>query len=926
MDHLSWLHNMSLKEIEEKYQNYLQDKNSVDPQWLKFFEGFEFARNSYSEEEQTHSVISSEFAVIELIQDYRKRGHYFTETNPVRKRRTYTPDLSLSNYGLSEHDLDKEFAAGNEIGLGKTSLRNIIGHLRETYCRSVGVEFMYIRLPNIVEWLRERMESVRNRPSFSADEKKILLKHLAESVYFEKFLQKRFPGQKRFSLEGAENFIPAVHTMIDHASQAGVTDFVFGMAHRGRLNMLANVMHKPVSQIFGEFEGKEFEQEYLLGDVKYHLGHSCQKALSQGRKAQLILAPNPSHLEAVAPIVQGMARSLVDGYHAGFNRVLPVVIHGDASVSGQGVVYEQIQMSELPAHTAGGTIHIVINNQIGFTTDYLEGRSSIYCTDVAKVIQSPIFHVNGDDAEAVAYVMKLAVDYRMKFHKDVFVDLLCYRRHGHNESDEPKYTQPLLYKAIEAHDDPLKIYAAQLMNESVIDEDFLNSIQADYFKVMDAYLEESRQTDKVHLEIFLEDYWKGFERVDEESAVISVDTSVDMDVLLELGRKINSIPPGMKVYSKLQRLLDSRLSMLENDSLDWALAEQLAFATLLNEGSQVRFCGQDVERGTFSQRHAVFTFEETGEKYLPLNNIRDGQGKFEIFNSLLSEYAVLGFEYGYAFFRPHDLTVWEAQFGDFANGAQIVIDQFIASAEEKWGVMNNLIMFLPHGYEGQGPEHSSARIERFLNLCANYNMDVIQCTTPANMFHAIRRHLKRSWRKPMVMFTPKSLLRHPACVSSLADFTSAQFKMVIDDQHVNPSKVRHVVLCSGRVYYDIFNSRMERSAMEMAIIRLEQLYPLDIEMLKSVIGKYPLCEKYTWVQDEPANMGPWGFLSKWLRPMGFALVSRPFSSSPASGSFELHKQRKLKIIEKLFGDCVCERKNKECKMICLGSTPENIQL
>jgi 2-oxoglutarate dehydrogenase E1 component len=928
MDTLSWLHHMSPQEIEELYQNYLKDRNSVDIQWIKFFEGFEFARTSYSEEEPrtVYSDIGKEFRVLELIQDYRKRGHYFTATNPVRKRRTYSPDLNFLNYGLNENDLQIEFAAGNELGLGKSKLSEIIAHLQETYCRSVGVEFMYIRLPNIVDWLRERMETSRNRPDFGADEKKILIQHLAGAVSFERFLQKRFPGQKRFSLEGAENFIPAIHTLIDYGSVLGVTDFIFGMAHRGRLNMLANVMHKPGSQIFAEFEGKEFDEDNLLGDVKYHMGYVFKDKLHGQGEVQLILCPNPSHLEAVGPVVQGLARSISDIRGQGVAKVIPVVVHGDASVAGQGVVYEQVQMSELSAHSAGGTIHIVINNQIGFTTDYLDGRSSIYCTDVAKVIQSPIFHVNGDDVEAVAYVMKLALDYRMKFHKDVFVDLLCYRRHGHNESDEPRYTQPLLYKAIEEHDDPLKIYSKQLIAESLINEQFVNNIQLQYFEKMDKMLDESKQLDKVHMEIFLEDRWKSYIKADEDAIMIGVVTAVELDILLELGRKINVLPAGVKAYSKLKRLLESRQTMLENDAVDWALAEQLAFATLLNEGSNVRFCGQDVERGTFSHRHAVFTFEETGEKYLPLNHLRDGQAKFEIFNSLLSEYAVLGFEYGYAFYRPNDLTIWEAQFGDFANGAQIVIDQFIASAEEKWGVMNNLVLFLPHGYEGQGPEHSSARIERFLNLCANYNMDVIQCSTPSNFFHALRRHLKRSWRKPLVMLTPKSLLRYPECVSSLNDFSSGQFRAILNDYDVNPLDVTHFVLCSGKVYYDIIAARRERNIANMAVVRLEQLYPFALELLQSILDKFPRAEKFTWVQDEPANMGAWGFLSKWLRPMDFTLVSRPFSSSPAAGSSALHKLRQKKIIDKLFGECVCERNSKECKMLCLGSTPENIQL
>jgi 2-oxoglutarate dehydrogenase E1 component len=927
MDNLSWLHHLSPEEIENLYQKYLSDKTSVDEQWFRFFEGFEFARKNFTEEQSVpSSTIGKEFSVIELITSYRQRGHYFTQTNPVRKRRTYSPDLSIENFGLDQSDLDKEFSAGNDVGLGKTTLRNIIDFLQETYCRSVGVEFMYIRLPQIVEWLRDRMEQSRNSSQFSPLEKKHLLHQLSESVFFEKFLQKRFPGQKRFSLEGAENFIPALHTLVDYAAQLAVSEFVIGMAHRGRLNVLANVMKKPEHLIFAEFQGKEFDESHLLGDVKYHMGYVSKRTKPENNNFTLTLSPNPSHLEAVGPVVQGLARSIIEMNDGQLNRVIPIIVHGDASVAGQGVVYEQIQMSELKAHRTGGTIHIVINNQIGFTTDYLDARSSIYCTDVAKVIQSPIFHVNGDDIEAIAYVIKLAVDYRMKFNKDVFVDLLCYRRHGHNESDEPRYTQPLLYKAIENHPDPLTIYATKLEQEGIIDNQYVKQLQEAYFEKLDKLLEDSRNMQKVHLDMFLQEEWQHIRRASEDDIHIQADTRVDIDVLLEIGRKINTLPQGFKVYSKIERLLESRLNMLEQDAIDWGLAEQLAFATLLNEGSNVRLCGQDVERGTFSHRHTVLSIEDSNEKYLPLNHIRKGQARFEVYNSLLSEYAVLGFEYGYAMYRPDDLTIWEAQFGDFANGAQIVIDQFISSAEEKWGVMNNIVLFLPHGYEGQGSEHSSARMERFLNLCANYDMDVLQCSTPANFFHSLRRHLKRPWRKPMISFTPKSLLRHPACVSSIDELTEGHFKTIIDDQTVEKDTVTHFVLCSGRIFYDLIVERDKRNVSEMALIRLEQLYPLNIDELKHIMSTFPDAQKFTWVQDEPANMGAWNFLSKWLRPLNYNLVSRPFSSSPATGSHTLHMLRRNKIFEKLFNECVCERSKKECKMLCLGSTPENIQL
>jgi 2-oxoglutarate dehydrogenase E1 component len=928
MDNNSWIHHMSPQEIEDLYLQYKKDPSSVDEEWFKFFQGFDFASANYpiQKKQDSAAYVGKEFNVIELIQAYRQRGHYFTQTNPVRKRRTYTPDLSLSNFGLDESDLDTVFAAGNEVGLGSTSLRNILQLLQQTYCNQLGVEYMYIRLPEIVEWLQEKMESVRNNPVFNPEEQKQLLVQLSQSVFFEKFLQKRFPGQKRFSLEGSENFIPAIHHMLQYASDMGVKEVVFGMAHRGRLNMLANVMKKPINQMLAEFDGREYDEFHLLGDVKYHLGFVSKQKYGKANDVTLTLCPNPSHLEAVGPVVQGIVRAKAREYQNRYNSVIPVVVHGDASVSGQGVVYEQIQMSELPAHKVGGTIHIVINNQIGFTTDYLDGRSSIYCTDVAKVIQSPIFHVNGDNIEAIAYTMQLALEYRMKFNKDVFIDLLCYRRYGHNESDEPKYTQAQLYKAIESHENPLVIYSKVLIEKNIISQDSMVEMEQTYFSEMDDSLQNSKSLEKLHIKPFMYEQWKDIPRGDEDHIYSEVHTAVDVDVLVEIGRKINTLPKDIDVYSKLKRLLESRLNMLETDTIDWGFAEQLAFASLLNEGTHVRICGQDVERGTFSHRHAVVNHLDTTQKYLPLNHIRNGQAQFEIYNSLLSEYAVLGFEYGYALTNPHDLIIWEAQFGDFSNGAQIVIDQFISSAEEKWSVMNNLVLFLPHGYEGQGPEHSSARMERFLNLCANYNMDVVQCSTPANFFHVLRRHIKRPYRKPLVLFTPKSLLRHPLCVSQIDQFTETDFSLLIDDSSIDKNQVSHIVLCSGKVYYDLMEQREKKNNTSTAFVRIEQLYPFPFENVKKILQQYEHVQKFTWVQDEPANMGAWAFVSRWLRPMGFKLISRPLSTSPATGSYILHKQRQQKIFDKVFGDCECDKSHDECKMLCLGALPNEIQL
>jgi len=926
MDDLSFLNNINSEQVESLYQNYLKDKSSVDSSWRTFFQGFELGVKNYESKpvSSNQTLIGKEFNVFDLIQAYRQRGHYFTLTNPVRKRRQYKPDLSIENFGLEEKDLETIFTAANEIGIGEAKLKDIIAFLEKTYCTSIGVEFMYIRLPNIVEWLLGKMEKTQNTPSFSKDEKIKLLKILSKTVLFEKFLGRRFPSQKRFSLEGAENFVPAVYTLINHASELGVEKFVFGMAHRGRLNMLANIFNKAVKDIFSEFEGKAYEDFNLLGDVKYHLGIKSKIKLDNDKNVELILTPNPSHLEAVGPVVQGISRSFIDNILDGdSSKLIPIIIHGDASVAGQGVVYEQIQMSEIKSFAVGGSIHIVINNQIGFTTDYIDARSSIYCTDVAKVIQSPIFHVNGDDIEAVAYVVKLAVDYRQKFKKDVFIDLLCYRRHGHNESDEPRFTQPILYKVIEKHPNPLTIYTENLIVQNIVSQDDVNQIENEYNVLLEECLIKSKEDPSIQIVPFMSDFWSEIpQTLSPESSFENVETRIDIDVLTEIGIKINTIPPGINVYRKLHKLLDARKEMLDNDNIDWALAEQLALGSLLNEGFNVRFSGQDVERGTFSHRHAVLNIEDSEEKFYPLRNIRKSQARFEIYNSLLSEYAVLGFEYGYALSSPNDLIIWEAQFGDFFNGAQIIIDQFISSAEEKWNAQNNLIMLLPHGYEGQGPEHSSAKIERFLSLCANYNLDIVQCTTPANYFHSLRRHLKRKFRKPLISFTPKSLLRHPECISSIEDFTENDFQLFIEEKNIVKEEIKTLVFCSGKIYFDISTERNQRKVSEMTFVRVEQLFPFSDKILDEIIKSYPNTDKLIWIQDEPANMGAWPFLSKILKPKGFTIIARPVSSSPATGSIVLHKQRLSKLIDKLFGNCVCDRNHSECKMICMNSINE----
>lgn len=916
MDKFSYLSNAEGSFIEELYASYLTDPASVEPDWRKFFEGFEFARKNFSDSSDQLTV-PGEFKVINLINGYRQRGHLFTLTNPVRTRRKYRPTLDIENFGLTKDDLGKVFQAGNEIGIGPATLTKIIEHLDKTYCQSVGVEFAYIRNEEIYQWLRKKMEAGRNEPRFGKAVKSTILRKLTEAVGFEKFLHKRFPGQKRFSLEGGESLIPALDAIIEKGASLGAEEFLIGMPHRGRLNVLANIMGKPYKDIFNEFSNKEYEDEFLLGDVKYHLGATLQRPTHAGKSVDLTLAPNPSHLETVGPVVAGIARAKIDQqYQGNTDKVVPIIIHGDASIAGQGVVYELVQMSELEGYRVGGSIHLVVNNQVGFTTNYLDSRSSTYCTDVAKTIQSPIFHVNADDAEAVVYAIELAMEYREKFDKDVFIDLLGYRRYGHNEGDEPRFTQPVLYKAIEKHPDVRQLYVNKLIAEGLITADDAKAVEKEINDILETHLAESQKSSKTKVTPFLGPTWDNIRIAVSEDFVRSPETGVDMQTLLHLTEKMTTLPAGKAFNRKLVKLLSDRKSMMEpGGKLDWAMGELLAYATLLNEGIPVRLSGQDSQRGTFSHRHSVLTIEDSEEKYTPLKHIADNQAAFEVYNSPLSEYGVLGFEYGYSLTSPNTLTIWEAQFGDFFNGAQIIIDQYLSSAEDKWRVMSDLVLFLPHGYEGQGPEHSSGRIERFLSLCAENNMQVVNCTTPANFFHLLRRQLKRPFRKPLVVFTPKSLLRHPACVSSPEELSAGGFREVIDDETTQPEAVKRVIFTSGKLYYDLIEERSKRGTNE-AIVRIEQLYPFPKEQVKSVLNRYPNAERHVWSQEEPANMGAWSFILRNFKETDILLVARPESGSPATGSPRLHAMRQRKIVEKSFGECTCPNANLVCKMVC----------
>lgn len=924
MEKFSYLGNAEPQAIENLYKQYLTNPESVSADWQHFFKGFDFAQAHYPEtthlSEKETRVFRNEFNVIDLINAYRERGHLFTKTNPVRTRRSYTPTLDHQNFGLTDEDLGNDFQAGNEIGIGKASLQKIIHHLQATYCQSVGVEYMFIRTPEIVEWLRSKMETSQNTPHFDPETRKQILKKLTEAVGFEHFIRKRFPGQKRFSLEGGETLIPALDAVIELGAEAGIEEYVIGMAHRGRLNVLANILHKPYHKIFSEFESMAYEDETLLGDVKYHLGCTLETQTAKGKTINLSIAPNPSHLEAVNPVVAGIARAKADKKHMGnYEKVAPILIHGDASIAGQGIVYEVIQMSQLPAYKTGGTIHLVINNQLGFTTNYLDARSSTYCTDVAKTIQSPIFHVNGDDVEAVVYTIRLAMEFRQKFHRDVFIDLLCYRKYGHNESDEPRFTQPLLYKIIENHPDPATLYTQKLISLGVISQDYARGLKDSFNEILDNELAEAKKIEKGNIDPFLEKTWEGFRKPTPDQIFLPTDTTVSEEKLRELGEKITTLPPNHVFFRKTIRLLEERRRMVEEGkNIDWAMAELLAYASLAEEKIPIRFTGQDVERGTFSHRHAMLITEDTADRYSPLQHINEDQGAFEIYNSLLSEYGVLGFEYGYAMASPQSLVIWEAQFGDFVNGAQIIIDQFISSAEEKWRVMNGLVMLLPHGFEGQGPEHSSARMERFLGLCAENNIQVANCTTPANFFHLLRRQVKRNYRKPLVVFTPKSLLRHPQCVSSLQDLSTGSFQPLIDDKVPDPGSIERVVLCSGKVYYELAEHRLEHQHTTTAIIRLEQLYPMPVEEIKKLREKYSNATRWLWVQEEPKNMGAWFFVKEELSFMNPGVIARPASGSPASGSSKFHQIQQNKIVEKAFEDCNCENVCRECKQLCIS--------
>ncbi len=895
----------NLDAIENAYQRWRQDPSSVDPSWHYFFEGFELSQQ-FQPSVQAGPVGDSRLqtGMVRLIYRYRDIGHFLAHLDPLSEPRTSHPLLELSEFGFEEADLDRHFESIPFLGLPSGTLRQLLEALRETYCRKIGVEYLHIQDSNIRAWLQERMEPCRNRPRFHRDQKIRILKGLHYGELFERFLDARYPSQKRFSLEGAETLIPLLEAIVDKAPDLGVSEIVMGMPHRGRLNVLANILRKPYEEIFAQFE-----ENYLPesidgdGDVKYHLGFSSERTNSQGQRIHLSLSPNPSHLEAVNPVVEGRTRAKQQRF-GDSERVfgVPLLLHGDAAFAGQGLVAETLNLSQLAGYTTGGTIHVVVNNQIGFTTAPSDARSTTYCTDVAKMIQVPIFHVNGEDAEATIFVAQLALEFRQTFHRDVVIDMFCYRRLGHNEGDEPSFTQPLMYQKIRERPTLTELYTEQLILQGDLSVAETEAIKHRFEEKLQAAIDEVKSGPAQYPTMTgFTGQWRGLtSRYSHEP----VETGVAEEQLKYIVQGLVRVPEGFNLHPTIARIFKMRVQeVTEHKPIDWPLGELLAFGSLLLDGVPVRLSGQDSRRGTFSQRHCVVYDARTGEPYSPLNALAPEQAPFQVYDSLLSEAAVLGFEFGYALDSPHSLVLWEAQFGDFSNGAQVIIDQFIASSQSKWQRDTGLVMLLPHGYEGQGPEHSSARLERFLQLCAEDNIQVCYPSTPAQYFHVLRRQLQRNFRKPLILMTPKSMLRLKAASSPIEEFVHGRFREVIDDSGVEPARVRRVVLCSGKLYWELLERRTASKNEETAIIRVEQFYPLHEELLRSVLSRYRKAREWVWTQEESQNNGGWSFMEPRLRALGFPVeyVGRDASASPATGSLQVHKREQKELIEAAIG-------------------------
>ncbi len=912
MKDFSYITNSHPAYIESLYQEFVQNPESVDPDLKKFFEGFDFAVSNAS-----GTVVSSngqmtaadsidwmkEIKVYRLILGYRNKGHLIAKTNPIRQRKDRGANLDLSFFGLSEADLNTTYQAGNLIGLGATTLKNILQHLNSCYASNVGIEFKYISDQKKIDWLTREMEQQFVQP-LSLEKKKRVLEKLNQGVMFEKFLHTKYIGQKRFSLEGGETTIAALDAIINVAANHEVQEVVIGMAHRGRLNVLANIMGKTYEQIFSEFEGTAvMDQTMGSGDVKYHMGYGSEIQTPDQKTIHLKLMPNPSHLEAVDPVVVGFARAKADVlYKSDFDKILPILIHGDASVAGQGIVYEVLQMSNLRGYYTGGTIHYVINNQIGFTTDFDDARSADYCTSIASMVQAPVLHVNGDDAESVVKCAEIATRYRQEFNSDIFIDMVCYRKHGHNEGDDPKYTQPQLYALIDKHQNPREIYTQYLIQNGEPDaQQLAKEMEKKFWADLQERLDEVKQNPLPYKYQTPELVWKSMRKATEEDFDQSPVTAVPQDQIQQMFGKLMTWPAEFKPLKKVEKLLQDKTKLLETEQkIDWATAELLAYGSILMEGNIVRMSGQDVQRGTFSHRHAILRDENTNKGYNRLNHFTENQESFRIYNSLLSEYGVLGFEYGYAMANPNALVIWEAQFGDFCNGAQTMIDQFIAAGEQKWQRQNGVVMLLPHGYEGQGPEHSSARLERFLQMCAELNMVITNITTASNLFHALRRQLAWNFRKPMINFSPKANLRNPATYSSITELSEGGFKEVIDDAFVqNPAEVKKVLLCTGKLFFEMSDKQQKENRKDIAIVRLEQLYPLPQKQLEALHKKYNKATWF-WVQEEPLNMGAASFLQMNLKTINFGVISRNASAATATGYAKVHAAEQAEIINTAF--------------------------
>lgn len=907
MKDFSYITNSHPAYIESLYNDFIKDPSFVDPDLKKFFEGFDFAiaqGTTYSTSSQSVATDwMKEVKVYRLILGYRNKGHLLAKTNPIRTRKDRGANLDLNFFGLSESDLNTVYQAGNLIGLGATTLKNILAHLENCYASNVGIEFKYISDQKKIDWLTAEIEKHFSNP-IAINKKKRILEKLNQGVIFEKFLHTKYIGQKRFSLEGGETTIAALDAIINTAANKNVKEVVIGMAHRGRLNVLANIMGKTYEQIFSEFEGTAtIDQTMGSGDVKYHMGYGSDVQTMDEKSIHLKLMPNPSHLEAVDPVVVGFARAKADVlYESDFNQILPVLIHGDASIAGQGLVYEVLQMSNLRGYYTGGTIHFVINNQIGFTTDFDDARSADYCTSIAAMVQAPVLHVNGDDAEAVVKCAEIATRYRQEFNSDIFLDMVCYRKHGHNEGDDPKYTQPQLYALIDKHQNPREIYTQQLIDNGEPDaKELAKEMEKKFWADLQERLDEIKQNPLPYKYQPPELVWKSLHKATEADFVKSPDTAIPEAEIRRLFSALMQWPDTFKPLKKVEKLLQDKIKLLESEQkIDWATGELLAYASLLTNHKLVRMSGQDVQRGTFSHRHAVLRDENTNKGYNRLNHFQEDQQKFRIYNSLLSEYGVLGFEYGYALANPDALVLWEAQFGDFSNGAQTMIDQFIAAGEQKWQRMNGIVMLLPHGYEGQGPEHSSARMERFLQMCAELNMVITNITTAANLFHALRRQLAWSFRKPLINFSPKANLRYAGSYSPIEAFTSGGFKETIDDVFVkDATQVKKVLLCSGKIYFDLAEKQLKENRQDIAIVRLEQIYPLPYQQLDALYKKYNKATWF-WVQEEPLNMGAASFLQMNLKSINFGVISRNASAATATGYAKVHAKEQAGIIETAF--------------------------